>query len=248
MSISSQEDLQALLRIGKIVALALQEMRKGLRVGMTTAELDEVGAAVLKQHGARSAPQLVYNFPGATCISLNEVAAHGIPGDRTIKEGDLVKIDVSAELDGYFADAAVTALVPPVSPLKRKISNCAKSALQKAMAVAQTGRPLNVIGRSVEREVSAQNLALVRELCGHGVGRSIHEEPRFVLNYYDPRLTQRLTEGLVIAIEPHVTGKATHIFEEDDGWTLKTRNSSPVASFEHTVVITNGKPIIVTAV
>ena len=248
MSIESEQDLEALLRIGKIVGLALQEMQNSVRPGMTTAELDGIGASFLMKYGARSAPQLVYGFPGVNCISLNDEAAHGIPGDRAISAGDLVKIDVTAELDGYMADAAITVAVPPVSAMKRRLYDCAKAALRKSIEAAQAGRPINAIGRAAEQEVQRHKFSVVRELCGHGVGRTIHEDPRIIPNYYVPQLNQRLTEGLVLAIEPHVSSKPTRIAEQADGWTLKTTNNSPVANFEHTIVITKGRPIVVTDV
>jgi methionyl aminopeptidase len=248
MSIESEQDMLGLLRIGKIVGLTLQEMQKSVRPGMTTAELDGIGANVLRKHGARSAPQLVYGFPGVTCISLNEEAAHGIPGERTIAAGDLVKIDVTGELDGYMADAAITVAVLPVSAMKRRLCDCAKAALRKSLDAAQAGRPINAIGRAAEQEIQRHNFAVIRELCGHGVGRTIHEDPRVIPNYYVPQYTQRLSEGLVLAIEPHVSAKAARIAEQPDGWTLKTTNNSVVANFEHTVVITKGHPIVITAV
>jgi methionyl aminopeptidase len=248
MSIESEQDLQALLRIGKIVGLTLQEMQNSVRPGMTTGELDQIGAAFLKSHGARSAPPMVYGFPGTACISLNDEAAHGIPGDRVIKEGDLVKIDVTAELDGYYADAAVTVAVPPVSPLKSRLVSCAKAALDKGILAAQAGNPINAIGRTVELEIQHRKFSVVRELCGHGVGRTIHEEPRVIPSYYSPQFSQRLTKGLVLAIEPHVSARATRIQDSTDGWTLKTNNGTPVANYEHTVVVTKGKPLIVTAI
>ena len=247
MSIESEKDLQALLRIGKIVGLTLQEMQNSVRPGMTTGELDEIGDAFLQSHGARSAPRFVYGFPGTACISLNDEAAHGIPGNRIIAAGDLVKIDVTGELDGYYADAAVTVAVPPVSPLKSRLCACAKAALDKGMLAAQAGKPINAIGRTVEQEIQHHKFAVVRELCGHGVGRTIHEEPRVIPSYYSPQFSQRLTEGLVLAIEPHVSAKATRIQEQPDGWTLKASNGVPVANYEHTVVVTKGKPVVVTA-
>lgn len=247
MSIESERDLQALLRIGRIVGLTLQEMQNSVRPGMTTGELDQIGAAFLKSHGARSAPQFVYGFPGTTCISLNDEAAHGIPGGRVIAAGDLVKIDVTGELDGYYADAAITVAVPPVSPLKSRLCACAKAALDKGILAAQAGKPINAIGRTVEQEISQRKFAVVRELCGHGVGRTIHEDPRVIPSYYSPQFSERLTEGLVLALEPHVSVKAAQIKEQPDGWTLKTNNGSPVANYEHTVVVTKGKPVVVTA-
>src|SRR5512142_709812 len=146
MTIDSADDLARLQRIGRVVALTLKEMREAVHVGVTTAELDAVGANVFERYGARSAPQLVYNFPGATCISINNEAAHGIPGKRAVKAGDLVNLDVSAELDGYFADAAVTVEVPPVDTRRHNLVHCAQRALQLAIAASRAGLPINAIG------------------------------------------------------------------------------------------------------
>src|SRR5215467_1555926 len=152
MSIETANDLVSLMRIGRIVGLTLQEMRSKVRPGMTTSELDAIGAEFLARHGARPAPNLVYNFPGATCISLNDEAAHGIPGDRVIREGDLVNIDVSAELDGYFADTGATVPIPPISPLQQRLCDCTQAALNRAIDAARAGQPFNSIGRAVEAE------------------------------------------------------------------------------------------------
>jgi methionyl aminopeptidase len=246
MSIESERDFTGLRRAGRVVSLTLQEMQRHLRPGMTTGELDAVGAEVFERHGARSAPRLIYGFPGTTLISLNDEAIHGIPGERVIRAGDLVKIDVTAELDGYIADAAVTVVLPPASSLKRRLRNCAGAAFQKAIQAAQAGRPLNAVGRAVEAEVRRQGFSVIAGLCGHGVGREIHEEPS-VLNFYDPGSTQRLTEGLVITIEPIISAGSDQYVEDVDGWTLRTADGSLAAHYEHTVVITRGRPILLTA-
>jgi methionyl aminopeptidase len=247
MSIETQQDLQGLLIIGRIIGLTIQEMQAQVRAGMTTGELDAVGAAVLRKYGARPAPSLVYNFPGVNCISLNEEAAHGIPGERTIRGGDLVKIDVSAELHGYFADAAVTVAVPPVPPEKQKLVDTAKAALDAALDAARAGSPINRIGEAAELAARRGGFNIVRELTGHGVGRSIHEAPN-VPNFRMRAAGRPLTEGLVIAIEPHLTEGNGRIVTEADGWTIRTTDRRPVANFEHTVVITKGRPLLVTAV
>ena len=247
MSIENEKDLQGLLAIGRIVGLTLQAMQTALRPGMTTAELDAIGAAVLAEHGARPAPRLVYNFPGVNCISLNAEAAHGIPGARVIREGDLVKIDVSAERGGYFADAAVTVAVPPVTPAAARLCAQAQAALDAALAAAQAGAALNRIGAAAEASARRGGFAIVRELTGHGVGRGLHEEPT-VPNFYVRQADQPLTEGLVLAIEPHLTSGAGRLLTEANGWTLTTRDGRPVANYEHTVVITRGRPLVVTAV
>jgi len=247
MSIDSEKDLEGLRRIGRIVAQALQEMKKHVRPGITTGELDAIGAEFLQRHGARSAPQLVYQFPGATCISINNEAAHGIPGTRVIQPGDLVNLDVSAELDGYFGDSAVMVGVPPLSAVQERLIECTQAALKKAIAVAWAGERINIIGKTVESEARRCGFTTLRDLGGHGVGRNIHEEPHQVQNYANPRDLRRLTEGLVITIEPFLTTGARHVVTAADGWTLHTADGGLSAQFEHTLVITRGRPVVVTA-
>jgi methionyl aminopeptidase len=247
MTIDSPEDLARLRAAGRVVALVLKGMQAAVRPGMTTAELDAIGEALMTEHGARSAPRLVYNFPGATCISINSEAAHGIPGSRQIAPGDLVNIDVTAELDGYFADAALMVAVPPVDPRSHNLVLCAQRALTRAIGVAHAGQPINAIGRAVEQEARASGFSTLRDLGGHGVGRSIHEEPHSIANYYNPADRRVLQEGMVLTIEPFITTGATHVRTLEDGWTLKTADGSLSAQFEHTLVITRGKPLLITA-
>lgn len=248
MSIESEQDLAALRRVGKIVGLTLREMKRAVRAGITTAELDAIGAAILAKHGARSAPQLVYQFPGVNCISVGDEAVHGIPGPRALQSGDLVKLDVTAELDGYIADAAITVGVGSVAPRDQRLAACAESALRKAMFVARAGRPIYHIGRAVQAEVERQGFHVIYELCGHGVGRTIHEEPRFIPNYDDRRADQLLAEGMVITIEPIISTGTTRTRTERDGWTIRTADGSPAAHAEHTIVITTEAPVVLTAV
>ncbi|HEX2908842.1 MAG TPA: type I methionyl aminopeptidase [Phototrophicaceae bacterium] len=247
MTIESEKDLIGLLRIGKIVGTVLKLMGQSARPGMTTAELDAIGAELLKKEGARSAPILTYKFPGATCISLNDEAAHGIPGSRIIQIGDLLNIDVSAELDGYFADTGATFPMLPVEPLKQKLADCTRAALEKGLAVAKAGNRINDIGRVMEAEVKRCGFRIIRDLPGHGVGRKLHEPPS-VPGFFNKRANEVLKEGLVITIEPFVSTTASHIFTAPDGWTLKTPDGSPAAQYEHTLVITKDRPLLVTAV
>jgi methionyl aminopeptidase len=247
MSITSEKDLEALRLVGRIVGLMLKEMAASATPGMTTAELDAIGAAILARHGARSAPQLIYNFPGATCISVNDEVVHGIPGSRVLRPGDLVKIDVTAELGGYIADAATMVALPPISEKKRKLRDCAERALRDAIASARWGHPLYEIGRAVETEVERRGFHVIPELCGHGVGRTIHEGPN-VLNYEDRRNRERLTDGLVFTIEPIIASGTNKVRTEPDGWTVRTTDGSPAAHAEHTIVITKDRPIVLTAV
>lgn len=246
MTVDSEVDLTALKRIGKIVALTLQEMINQLHPGMTTAELDEIGEKFLKKYGARSAPMLVYNFPGTTCISINDEAAHGIPGERTIQPGDLVNIDVSAELDGYFADTATTISVPPTSNLQRRLLACTQEALQRGIHSARAGQLMNVIGKKIEAQARHCGFQILHELNGHGVGRNIHEEPQNVSNYFNPYDRRSLSDGLVITIEPFLSAGGNRVKTGKDGWTLSTTDGSLCAQFEHTLVVRSGRPIVIT--
>jgi methionyl aminopeptidase len=246
MTLSSQDDLEGMRRVGRLVAAAIQEMKAAVRVGMTTAELDRVGAEFLRRRGARSAPQFTYNFPGFNLISVNEQIVHGVPGPRLLVAGDVIKIDVTAELGGYIADSAVTVLLPPISPVARKLRKCAKAAFQKGLAAARLGNLVSDIGRAVESEVRQHGFSVLRSLCGHGVGQTIHEAPE-VPNFYDPRSRTPLTEGLVLALEPMISAEPSQLVTEPDGWTIRTRNRSLTAHYEHTIVITLGEPLVLTA-
>ena len=246
MSISSEKDLEGLRKIGKIVARCLQHMQAQLEPGITTGELDAIGGKFLQAHGARSAPQLTYNFPGFTCISVNEEAAHGIPGSRILKAGDLVNIDVSAELDGYFADTGGSAIIPPETKLHQQICDVARRALESAMMEARAGSKLNRIGYAIETEARRSVLTVIEYLGSHGVGRDLHEEPGFIPGYYDRRDKRILKENQVITIEPFISSGAREVFENGDGWTLVTNAGIFTAQYEHTLVITKGKPLIMT--
>jgi methionyl aminopeptidase len=246
MSITDPEELAGMRAAGAIVRRMLEAMKQAVRPGVTTAELDEVGAAVMREHGAQSAPQLVYKFPGVNCISLNDEAVHGIPGDRNVQEGDLLKLDVTIEKGGFMADAAETVAVGEVSEEKRRLMDCAQRAFTKAMLVARVGFRVSEIGRVVEREVRRSGFSVIRDLGGHGIGRTIHEEPR-VPNFADPAANQILTEGLVITVEPIIAAGSGRATVAKDGWTVRTADRRPSAHYEHTLVITRGEPILLTA-
>jgi methionyl aminopeptidase len=247
MTIESENDLRGLLRVGRVVGLALQHMKAAVRPGMTTGELDALGGEFLKKEGAKSAPIISYKFPGHTCISLNDEAAHGIPGERVIQVGDLVNIDVSAELGGYYADTGATVPMLPVSPLKQKLCDCAQAALEQGIGAATAGRPVWEIGRAMEKVVKRYGFRVIRDLPGHGVGRKLHEPPQ-VWGFFTQRDKTVMAEGMVFTIEPFVSARANRIHTAADGWTLKTPDGSPTAQYEHTVVITKGRPILLTQV
>ena len=245
MTIRNRDDLEGILRAGRVVRSALSAMKKAVRPGVTTQALDDICADVFERNGARSGPKLVYGFPGVACISINEEAVHGIPRDtRTVRDGDLVKLDVTAELDGYFADAAVTVGAGSVSLRERRLAECARSSLHNAIRAARANGPLNAIGRVIETEVEFQGFSVMPELGGHGVGTTVHEEP-FVSNRYIQSDRRHLTLGLVIAIEPVISAGSGRSMTADDGWTVTTTDGSPSAHFEHTVVVTPGLPIVV---
>lgn len=246
MSIETENDLIALRKIGRIVASCLQFMGSKLEPGITTREIDELGRAYLESHGARSAPKLSYNFPGATCISVNEEAAHGIPGNRILAASDLVNIDVSAELDGYFADTGGSFIIPPGSDLKRKLCQATRTALDSALTVARAGNKLNEIGKAIEKVALKNRLTVIENLGSHGVGRALHEEPGFIPSYYDAKDPRILKENQVITIEPFLSTGARQVRDTGDGWTLATSKRYLTAQYEHTLVITKGQPLIMT--
>jgi methionyl aminopeptidase len=246
MSINGPEELTGMRAAGAIVCLMLSAMKSAVRPGITTAELDEVGAGVMRQHGARSAPALVYKFPGVNCISVNEEAVHGVPGERALQTGDLVKLDVTVEKDGFMADAAVTVPVGEVTEERRNLVACAERAFAKAMLVARAGYRVWEIGGVIEREVRRSGFSVIRDLGGHGIGRTIHEEPR-VPNYPDAEANQVLTEGLVITVEPIIAAGSGRAFVAPDNWTVITADHRPSAHYEHTLVIMKGAPMLLTA-
>jgi methionyl aminopeptidase len=245
MSITSPEQLDKLRACGKIVAKALRAMAARVAPGISTSELAETGARILAAHGARSSPPMIYNFPGNACISVNDEVVHGIPGNRIIQSGDLVKLDLTAEKDGYHTDSAVTVGVPPSSQVSRELARCAARAFRHALVAARAGNRTKDIGRAVEREVRRCGFQVVRELGGHGIGRTIHESPS-VPNFADPLAHHVLTEGLVITIEPIIAAESGRVALDRDGWTVRTADHSLAAHYEHTLVITRGEPVLLT--
>ena len=247
MSIQDYAELLALKEVGRIVQLAISAMANNVREGISTRELANIGGKVMRQNGARSAPALVYGFPGDVLISLNDEAVHGIPSaSRKVRAGDLVKLDVTFEKNGYMADAAMTVPVEPVSEDARRLAVCAERAFQKAMQVARANRRVNEIGRAIEKEVRASGFRVIRELGGHGIGRTIHEAPS-VPNYDDGVARGRLTPGLVLTVEPIIAMGSARPMDAGDGWTVKTADGGLSAHYEHTLVITDGAPILLTA-
>jgi methionyl aminopeptidase len=246
MTADSERDIQYLKAIGRVVAMALKKMMKEALPGITTAELDAIGSEFLKKEGATSAPQAMYKFPGATCISISPVIAHGIPGDHVLKEGELINIDVSAELDGYFADTGASMVVSTHIPAYEKMLEATRSALAKAVHAAKAGELLNTIGKTIQQEASQHGFNVIYDLTGHGIGRQLHEKPSSIYNFYKADDRRVLNEGLVLAIEPFLTTGKGHVVEKKDGWSLQTIDKTVAAQFEHTIIVTKNEPIILT--
>jgi methionyl aminopeptidase len=245
--VRNDEELAGLKKIGRIVALAREEMKRKAAPGMTTLELDMIGKQVLDEHGAVSAPIKEYEFPGHTCISLNQEVAHGIPSDKKIlKSGDLINIDISAALDGYYADTGISFVLGDGNEDLQKLCQAAQAAFDKGLLQAKAGKRLNQIGRAVFNEARAHGFTVIKNLTGHGIGTSLHEPPNHIMNYYDPFDNELLKNGMVIAFEPFVSTGAQFIVEGGDGWTFKTPDGSLVAQIEHTLVVTKNEPIILT--
>lgn len=246
MTVTKQAELEGLKAIGGIVARTLQRMGSALEPGMTTRELDDIGRQALERQGARPAPELVYDFPGATCISVNHVIAHGIPGEQAIGPGDLVNIDVSAERDGFFADTGASFIAPPATPAKTALCWATQKARDRAVRKVKAGKPLNVIGRTIEREAEKRGYSVIRNLQSHGVGRAIHEEPKSIPSFDAPFDRRVLEKGMVITIEPFFSTGAWWAEDGGDGWSLVTAPDFMTAQFEHTLVVTERGAIVVT--
>ena len=246
MTADSPNDIQHLKAIGRICAETLRRMQNAVRAGMTTRELDEIGRAFLEAEGARSAPQAMYNFPGATCISISPVIAHGIPNEYVLQAGELIHIDVSAELNGYYADTGASMVVAKSERVFDKLIEATKATLSKALRAAKAGSPINGISRTVQSEARKRGYNVIYDLTGHGIGRKLHEDPKEILNYYNPADRRILNEGLVLAIEPFLTPGIGRVTKERDGWSLRTSDKTIAAQFEHTIIVTKNEPIILT--
>jgi methionyl aminopeptidase len=246
MSIKTIAEELAMERAGRATRAVLNVMKASVAPGISTAELDAIGLATMRSFGARSAPALVYGFPGANCISVNDQVVHGVPGPRRLQSGDLVKLDVTLEVDGYMADSCETVAVGSVSHERARLQSCAIAALSAGIAAVHPGARAFQVGRAIERVVQGSGFTVVRDLTGHGIGRTIHEAPT-IPNHYDPRCNAVLTEGMVFTIEPIVSAGSARTITLRDGWTLRTRDRADSAHQEHTVVVTRDGARLLTA-
>jgi len=247
MTIETNDDLENLKKIGTIVANTLLFMKNSVEVGMTTLELDKIGASYLEKFGAVSAPKITYGFPGHTCISINHKIAHGIPSSvEIISAGDLINIDVSAELNGYFADTGASFIVPPKKQSYEKLCVATIEAMYAGIFSARHGEKISKIGKSIEKIARKYNYNIIENLGSHGVGRALHEEPKYISSTFDPKENRVLKKGMVITVEPFLSTGCKYAEENNDGWTLCVNKRHRAAQFEHTIVVTEGDPIILT--
>jgi methionyl aminopeptidase len=246
MSIESVEDLAGMELAGQVTRLVLNAMKAAVRPGISTGELDEIGAAVMRAAGGRSAPKLVYNFPGQNCISVNDEIVHGVPGKRRLEVGDVVKLDVTVEVNGYMADACESVAVGSIKQESRRLVDCASRAFRDGLAQVRPGARAYDIGRAIHKTVTGAGYSVVHDLTGHGIGRTIHESPT-IPNDYDLRCSDVLTEGLVFTIEPIIAMGGPRTVTLKDGWTVRTRDRSLAAHHEHTIVVTANGARLLTA-
>lgn len=247
MSITKHEELIGMQKASEAVAYTLKEMRNYAKPGMTTKQLDNFGAKILSGFGAKSAPFLTYGFPGCTCISVNNEFCHGIPSDyRILQEGDLVNIDVSAELGGFWSDNGGSFILGEDIHQHQKLVDASKEILQKAINNIKGGVKISEIGYIMETEARKRGFKVIKNLGGHGIGRSLHEQPDEIMNYrnrFDPR---RFRKNSVVAIETFISTISSFATELNDGWTMVGDKGGFMAQHEHTIVVTDGKPIVLT--
>jgi methionyl aminopeptidase len=227
------------------VAETLRELRASVAPGVSTRQLDEAAAEVFAAHDARSGSILTYGYPGSICVSVDEEVVHGVPGARVLLDGELVTLDVAAELDGYNADAAITLPVGRVDDRRRRLLRATQAGLNAGITAARPGATLRQVGAAIEREVRQHGFNVIRELTGHGIGRAMHEKPT-VFNWAALQASTRLTPGLVFTIEPMVSAGSTRLRTQPDGWTVETADGAPSAHLEHTIMITHTRPLILT--
>ncbi len=248
MVISSEDELDKLKAVGRLCAQAMETMAKALEPGITTKELDDIGRSILEDAGARSAPEACYEFPAATCISVNEEVAHGIPGDRVIRAGDLVNIDVSAVKDGFFGDCGASYAVPPVKREIEKLCRDGRRALWTGLQQVRSGRPIAGIGNAIGAFAKKNRYTLITNLSSHGIGLTLHDEPKEIPTWPDPQESRSMEEGLVFTVEPFLSLGAD--WAEDGGngdpWTLYSDPRAPTVQYEHTIVVTRNGPLILT--
>ncbi|HOZ87385.1 MAG TPA: type I methionyl aminopeptidase [Bacteroidia bacterium] len=247
MSINKESDLEGMKKASEAVAYTLKEMRKHARPGISTKELDNYGGQILNDLGARSAPYVTYGFPGWTCISVNNEFCHGVPSARKIiNEGDLINIDVSAELDGFFSDNGGSFVVGADINRHQQLIDASRQILHKAIHNIKGGVRISDIGFLIETEAKKRGYRVIKNLTGHGIGKSLHEEPSEIANYRDRFNLNRFRKNSVVAIETFIATSSTYAQTLHDGWTMVGNKGGFMAQHEHTIVVTDGQPLVLT--
>lgn len=247
MSITKDSEFTGMKKVSEVVAYTLKEMKNFARPGMSTKELDNFGAGILKDFGANSAPYMTYKFPGWTCISINNEFCHGVPSTKTIlKDGDLINIDVSAELNGYWSDNGASFVIDEDKNSHQILVDASKQILEKAINNIRGGVRISDIGHLMETEAKRRGFKVIKNLTGHGVGRSLHEEPSEIPNYKDRYNLTRFKKNSVIAIETFIATNSTYVVTLNDGWTMVGNKGGYMAQHEHTIIVTDEKPIVLT--
>lgn len=247
MSINTESELLGMQNASHAVAYALKAMMNYAQVGMHTKELDEYGAKILSDFGAKSAPYLTYGFPGYTCISVDNEFCHGIPSEkRILKEGDLINIDVSAELSGFWADNGASFVIGKDLNQHQKLVDASKEILRKALSNIKGGVKICEVGHIMETEAKKRGFKVIKNLGGHGIGRSLHEQPDELMNYKNRHDQRRFKKNTVVAIETFISTSSNYAIEQNDGWTMVGDKGGFMAQHEHTIVVTESEPIILT--
>jgi methionyl aminopeptidase len=243
--LKNERDQKAMREAGAVAASVLDEVARFAQPGMTTLEVEQYGASRIRYYGGRSAFLGYRKYPCHLCISINEEVVHGIAGQRRLQFGDLVSLDVGVFYHGFVGDTARTVAVGGCDPLAQKLIDVTERALYEGIAQATAGNRVADISRAIQFLVEANGFSVVREFVGHGVGRSVHEDPQ-VPNYVDGKASPRLRPGMTLAIEPMVNAGASDVRVMSDGWTVVSRDGLPSAHFEHTVLVTEGAAEILT--
>ena len=246
MTIGNEHQLEKLKHVGYVVAATMTAMAEAMASGMTTRDLDAFGRTLLEREGARSAPESTYGFPGATCISVSPAIAHGVPGGQVLQAGDLINIDVSADIDGYYADTGGSFVIPPVNEKIERLCRDGKRALWTGIKAVKSGGKLNEIGRAIQTFADKNRYTLIRNLASHGVGGALHEEPGHIPTWFEPRDVRRIPEGLVFTIEPFLSTGSNLAIDGGDDWTLLADGGHPTVQYEHTLVATKRGPVVLT--
>ncbi|MGB9904290.1 MAG: type I methionyl aminopeptidase [Desulfotomaculales bacterium] len=245
ITVKSKQELAYMREAGRIAALTFAELGRAIAPGVTTGELDRLAEDFIRAKGGRPAFKGLYGFPASICASVNEEVVHGIPGLRRLENGDIISIDIGVEINGYYGDAAVTFPVGEIGEEAKRLLKVTEEALYAGIAMARAGRRLSDISHAVQSYVESRGFSVVRDYVGHGIGKSMHEDPQ-VPNFGPPGRGPRLAPGMTLAIEPMINAGTHEVIVLADRWTVVTKDGKLSAHFEHTVAVTGGEPEILT--